>query len=529
MDFRPNNVKIIMAALILAMVLVIPVSAIWQGTDWVTEEQNAKDESQYRIVTDPVTGVTSFIGTLPEVPALGDGCGQLHVIVLSGRNAFSKEMTIQRVDSENTRRFVNGNRIPGDQFDQFGKVGDVFTLDLDPTGRFEEWYAPGVYALKLLDGNGGQPEYAIAEVVYGYTTNVVFIGHVITPPDTPSVRADPIDASIDAFFGCNDIDVKWIKIVKTGEHIVPARDFNHCENVKIIDQPYVPAVQGIPAVTHQITVVDSPAVPSWDETVTDHAAWDETVTDHRAWDETVTDHAAYDVYTIVSTSDDYHGAHDGHAKKVHGSSDHDFVYNGNKYQITGSKHDPAYTIVHHPAVTHVVHHPAVTHVVHHPAVTHVVHHPEVPAVTHQETVIDVPAVPTVPAIPERHHHEIQCHIDTIPSHTVNEYGIEFMLEIEGAHVRVDNPNEDPVDVNFQFDVNYFVDKNPRNGDATESQIEPRSETYYGSQTNVGNGKTLYHGFLHPDIDDAVEVLGWDGLMYKPFIDDAIVTSTVWTS
>lgn len=91
-------------------------------------------------------------------------------------------------------------------------------------------------------------------------------------------------------------------------------------DVTVVDAPAVPATEGspaIPAVTHTETVIDTPATPAVEE-----VSHTETVVDTAAYDEVVIDTAAYD------------------------------------------------ETVHHAAVTHVVHHPAVTHVVHHAAVTH---------------------------------------------------------------------------------------------------------------------------------------------------------------
>lgn len=87
----------------------------------------------------------------------------------------------------------------------------------------------------------------------------------------------------------------------------------------------------------------------------------------------VTDAEAYDEYIPAVTHQDYEAGH-VHAKKVSGHAPHDFIYNFQKYQITGSKHDTAFkvtnyfcarlanivTIVDVPA--HTVHHDAVTHV-----------------------------------------------------------------------------------------------------------------------------------------------------------------------
>jgi len=88
-----------------------------------------------------------------------DGKGTLEVSVLCHNNVFSKEVLVQ----------------PGDA------VANVsYSVQLNPSGKYEGRWEPGVYVLWLLDGNGGQSEYATATVYAGYQTKVTFIGHAIS-------------------------------------------------------------------------------------------------------------------------------------------------------------------------------------------------------------------------------------------------------------------------------------------------------------------------------------------------------------
>ena len=224
---------------------------------------------------------------------------------------------------------------------------------------------------------------------------------------------------------------------------------------KVVDRAGVPGSPAVAAVTHEETVVDSPA---WDEkvvdspaapaveevshyvTVVDKAAWDEkvvdspgvpaveevshyvTVVDKAAWDETVVDGYAY---VQKQTG------------KVRYESSPSWNVEGDKdLGWSRAPEQDRTRVVHHAAVTHqekVVDVPAspavpeVSHIVHHPAqtheekvvdvaaspavaeVSHIVHHP---AVTRQVTVVDAPEVPAVEAVEELSHTETAWTRDT---------------------------------------------------------------------------------------------------------------------
>ena len=141
-------------------------------------------------------------------------------------------------------------------------TGAVRTLEILPDGTFEMTGTPGRYLITIADGNGGQPEHAYFNIVAGQVSQIEseLLGHAIPPAIGKVVDKIVI---IEATYGMTK---------------------------KVIDQAYVPAVPGVPAVTHQ----------------------------------------------------DYQAGH-VHAKKVNiFSSHHDFMYNGNKYQIVGNQEETAF-------------------------------------------------------------------------------------------------------------------------------------------------------------------------------------------
>ena len=143
-------------------------------------------------------------------------------------------------------------------------TGAVRTLEILPDGTFEITGTPGRYLITIADGNGGQPEHAYFNIVAGQVSQIEseLLGHAIPPAIGKVVDKIVI---IEATYGMTK---------------------------KVIDQAYVPAVPGVPAVTHQ----------------------------------------------------DYQAGH-VHAKKVNiFSSHHDFMYNGNKYQIVGNQEETAFMV-----------------------------------------------------------------------------------------------------------------------------------------------------------------------------------------
>lgn len=176
------------------------------------------------------------------------------------------------------------------------------------------------------------------------------------------------------------------------------------EDVKVIDQAYVPAVPGTPEV---------PAVPeipevSHMETVVIHEAYDETVIDKEAYDETVPgqwwnwspnkDQGPFEGPPAFPTDErgTWQGPHTEGGPKGEGT-----FQTGNGHGDWF--HREADTVVHHDAETHVVHHDAVTEEV------KVVDQPYVPGVP------AIPAVPGTPAIEEVSHIEHRLVTPAVPA------------------------------------------------------------------------------------------------------------------
>lgn len=393
----------------------------------------------------------------------------------------------------------------------------------------QQEFATGEYTACLRHSNGDQPECHDFSAGNAEFTRVSFLGSAISQK---LAKGDPVAADVEAELGRGDVEVKWIKLVKTGEHLYtpPCYVVNH------------------PARTHneykyQVSAAQPQEESGWVTHVPPGRTVIETrvVTDVAAWDEYVPA-VTHVVHHDAITHQDYQAGH-VHAREVGGSSAHDFHYNGHKYQITGNSHDAAFmvtgdsgtpaslvTIIDTPAwdetvidvPAHTVHHDAVTHTEYRyiisPAQSAVIsgwvlHVPPGKPIVETRTVVDAPGW-----------EETVCP----PAYMVPEYGFEFFLEIDGARVHITNPNDDPVNVGFSLDVNYWIDKRPWDNNAMPNQIEKRVKTYSGYFTGVSNGRQTYHGFLTPDIDNAVQVLGYDGMHYIPYINNERVTSTVWT-
>ena len=120
-------------------------------------------------------------GYVPIQQFSGNGVGTLEIGVLCHHNLFSKEMIIERVTDVNTVPFTNGARVDAHNYDLYEKVpGTAMEIELNMGGRYDDLLVPGIYGIKLIDGNGGQPEYAIAQVFDGGKTTVMFIGHAVS-------------------------------------------------------------------------------------------------------------------------------------------------------------------------------------------------------------------------------------------------------------------------------------------------------------------------------------------------------------
>lgn len=151
---------------------VAPASAAWMNGNWVTDAEAATASH------DSVTGVDSKYVETSAVPK-SDGCGELNIQTLTHHALIGSTFTIQKVNGDG-KIFTNGDRATKEAFESFTTIADNHTLELDHNGRYNDRVMPGVYRINLLDGNGGQPEYAIAEVVENQKTDVVFLGHGVS-------------------------------------------------------------------------------------------------------------------------------------------------------------------------------------------------------------------------------------------------------------------------------------------------------------------------------------------------------------
>lgn len=358
-------------------------------------------------------------------------------------------------------------------------------------GLWDDYLAPGNYTITLPQGTGSaggvyseeigwignlHPEVAHITVRAGYPSSFTFIGASV-----PTARGSPDPASINAYFGRGDIDLKWLKLVKTGQHpyTYPAWDETYYQ---YIITPYSPEVQEVRS--------------GW---VTELPEGEDAIETR-----TVTDSEAY--YSVVHASF-HHGQWDGNCRLAAIWETPDF-YSDNHIAYKFRNHGE-FTYTYHEVVTHEEYKYIIT--PYSPATMEVI----------SDWVFQVPAGKTIVDTKVIHHPEVTVQIP--------EYGIEFFIEIDGAHVDVVNPNNEPVNVEFQFDVNYYIDKRPWDNRVDDGRIVQRSKTYYGSAMSIGSGTTTYHGTLYPDIDNAVMVADWNqvGLQYVPTITNDIVTGTVW--
>lgn len=119
----------------------------------------------------PVAAINQYVAVPQDI---SDGKGIMEIKTLCHHSLFSQEILVKNT-TENW--------------------SDARQIYLQPDGLFNDRFAPGTYDLKLIDGNGGQPEYRSAEITEGYLTLVVFIGHAtsghgepIIPTPTPSIK-----------------------------------------------------------------------------------------------------------------------------------------------------------------------------------------------------------------------------------------------------------------------------------------------------------------------------------------------------
>jgi len=192
-----NYKTLILIALALCMCVAAPVAAVWQNGNWIADDE--APDAQF----DSVTGVSSkYVPIDNSIPT--DGCGALYIQTLTHHAIIGAEFTIQRINPENLT-FVNGARIQKEQTEALETVAPANTFTLNHVGAFDDRYAKGsVFLITLLDGNGGQSEYALAEMFEFQRTDVVFLGHGVSMGvATPTVDGPCRLVIVHARYGIN--------------------------------------------------------------------------------------------------------------------------------------------------------------------------------------------------------------------------------------------------------------------------------------------------------------------------------------
>ena len=177
---------VILAIFLIGMMVVSPVAAYaWQNGNYLTDERANEDAKLYTLNYDPQTGVTSKIRDAPKQTDDFSYAGKLHIQTLTHHSLIGKEFTIQRVDPTGMPGFTNGALVQKEFMDKFPKLGDEHLFELNHIGEWEDFLADAVFAVTLKDGDGGQPEHAMAKITTGYHTDIVFKGHAVSMPSEP--------------------------------------------------------------------------------------------------------------------------------------------------------------------------------------------------------------------------------------------------------------------------------------------------------------------------------------------------------
>ncbi len=162
----------------------------------------------------------------------GDGMGALYIQDLCHHNLISKEFTVQEVKNLKNIQFTNANLVSKEFTELFDKVGNVTTYELDPSGQWDKRMKPGFYVVILLDGNNGQPEYAVVQIKENYRNDIIFIGHavsmgdgktqVVSSPTCPQVTTFSLERFLDSiyWFKVKNTDnvPKWINVQYTVQY-----------------------------------------------------------------------------------------------------------------------------------------------------------------------------------------------------------------------------------------------------------------------------------------------------------------------
>lgn len=180
-----KHITLIGAVLLLAMLAIVPASAVWHNGNWLTDEEYQKVVGDTTVVTDPATGVDSkYKDTNPAIALKNSGdyasC-RLEGTIRCGYNTLTSEVILSNV--------INPNA--------------TTSIPVLPDGTFSfEGLAAGKYTLMLKDGNGGQPEYSTVTCVAG--AGVVrpeseLLGHAVAGEPSQKCDITVIRASYGAF------------------------------------------------------------------------------------------------------------------------------------------------------------------------------------------------------------------------------------------------------------------------------------------------------------------------------------------
>lgn len=173
-------------------------------------------------------GYQSVVNPNPAGEKSPENIGHLDVLLACRSPQIGGEFTIVPVTV--SAPFTNAARVDKAFVDQFVKqFGEPETKQYLPDGTFDGNFAPGTYLLKQIDGNGGQPEFALVTIKAADSQTVVFLGHGITPADEPKEHV-PVIVITDATYGAFTTEVDE-----------PAH-YLHPEGHKHVTQAYQPEV-----------------------------------------------------------------------------------------------------------------------------------------------------------------------------------------------------------------------------------------------------------------------------------------------
>jgi hypothetical protein len=128
----------------------------------------------------------------PNLGDVGTGGGQVYVTLLSQGNPMESPLVVYRV--ETSKVFVNCAKVDAGFVNSlsFNRM-DNETIDLGYSGHWDSILSPGTYIIELVDGDRGDPEYAMVNVVLGGEYHIKFLGHAAS--STASVASNVVTKS----------------------------------------------------------------------------------------------------------------------------------------------------------------------------------------------------------------------------------------------------------------------------------------------------------------------------------------------